>query len=131
MYKSATDSYTITFSNKNAGLTITKVATGRFVVKIPEKYTEIGIPRIITHYCSDKAGSDGSTVGSIAGVINNTFHPGGSNPQFQCQLHGSSVFGEIDSSTLETTQYIALYFTGNNADSFVDPVFVQFSLICL
>lgn len=114
-------------SNNSKYSTFGRLNTGRFVIPIPSDDRAYGIPRVICHYCSDKYESD---VGdpSETGIANNTYHPAHSNAIYQCLCRsGLNVFRYLPDGTY--TEYLPLYFTDNQNDNFVDPVYALLTLI--
>nr|DAL47398.1 MAG TPA_asm: hypothetical protein [Caudoviricetes sp.] len=101
-----------------------RVAQGRFMLHLPAEDISKGLPRVITHYCSDKRMSNGQAP-TIENVINNTYYPGGSNPEYQISCRSGLNVSAGDYNF----DWIPLYFTDNNNDDFQDPVYAILTLI--
>lgn len=101
-----------------------RAAKGIFMLHLPAEDISKGLPRVITHYCSDKRMSNGQAP-TIENVINNTYYPGGSNPAYQinCRSGLNVTAGDYN------FDWLPLYFTNNNNDGFIDPVYAILTLI--
>lgn len=107
--------------------TITRLNTGRFVIKIPEAHRSLGVPRVICHYASDKY-EENTASPTLYDVANDTYRPGNSNPRYS--IHCSSydnVIRILPSGQAE--YYIPIYFTDNNGDNYADPARALLTLI--
>lgn len=101
------------------------IDTGIFVIRIPEEHRIYGIPRVICHYCSDKF--EPSSASPILDDIKD-YNPGNSNPRFQCLCRsGLNVF-EFDGYG-NKLEYLPLYFTDNQNDSYINPQYALLTLI--
>jgi hypothetical protein len=100
-------------------------AKGIFILELPLVDFQKGIPRVITHYCSDKKKT--SSYGPLVDyVIDNTYAPGGSDPAYQINCRSGLNVSAGDPTMFN---YLPLYFTDNNNDGFIDPVYAILTLI--
>ena len=97
---------------------------GIFMLQLPAEDISKGLPRVITHYCSDKRMSNGQAP-TIENVINNTYYPGGSNPAYQINCRSGLNVSAGD----YYYDWLPLYFTDNNNDGFIDPIYAILTLI--
>ena len=114
------DNYVFEFSNKNYKYGA-RVNSGRFLIELPELDKVKGVPRVISHYCSDLFEQNSGSP-TLSDFMNNNFHPYNSNPRYQCNCATSPTNILEVSPDGEVTSYMPLYFTDNNNDEFVDPI---------
>ena len=125
MIKKEGESWKIS-SNNDKYNSFIRLNTGRYAIPIDPNDRKFGIPRVICHYCSDKYETSLGNP-TLDGIATNSYHPGHSNALYQINCRsGLNVFQTLGPSTIE---YIPLYFTDNNNDDFIDPVYCLLTLI--
>lgn len=98
--------------------------TGILVVKVPPEHREYGIPRVISHYASDVSVSSAGDP-TLSNLKN--YSPGSSNPRYQLNVSsGLNVFKFNSDGTAD--EYVPIYFTDNNNDSYITPVYAILTL---
>ena len=99
-------------------------STGILVVEIPPEHRQYGVPRVIRHYASDvKVSSAGEpTLGNLG-----NYSPGSTNPRYQLQASsGLNVFRFMPDGTAR--EFMPIYFTDNNNDSYITPSYAILTL---
>ena len=99
-------------------------STGILVVEIPPEHRKYGVPRVIRHYASDvKVSSAGEpTLGNLG-----NYSPGSTNPRYQLQASsGLNVFRFMPDGTAR--EFMPIYFTDNNNDSYITPSYAILTL---
>lgn len=113
-------------SNNDKYSSFVRLNTGRYAIPIDPNDRKFGIPRVICHYCSDRYETSLGNP-TLEGVANNSYHPGHSNAKYQINCRSGLNFLQFVGGT--EIEYIPLYFTDNNNDDFIDPVYCLLTLI--
>ena len=113
------DTWKITCSN-SIYEGIYRFSKGIYVIPIPTPDLVRGVPRIITHYCGDKEVSNNGTAPVLSNIT--SYKPGNTDPQFQINARSGIPLYQFlpDGSQF---QYLPLYFSDNNTDGYIDPVY--------
>ncbi|WP_215905250.1 hypothetical protein [Treponema peruense] len=119
------DTWKITCSN-SIYEGIYRFSKGIYVIPIPTPDLVRGAPRLITHYCGDKEVNNNGTAPVLSNIA--SYKPGNTDPRFQINARSGIPLYQFlpDGSQVK---YLPLYFTDNNGDVYIDPVYFIGTLI--